>query len=138
MSRYPPSIDILGDPPELVTEKISESPVRAQRPATGDTLSHYRGDSFVTPGQAATSETGSTHNYGPSQFSSKYNAPSEVSSSSGREQAWGSGLTQHKDGRVTLLPPPEERVIKLPLRYDNIGAPAHPSPAIVGQMHHRI
>ncbi|KAF8336218.1 hypothetical protein F5887DRAFT_577813 [Amanita rubescens] len=136
-SRYPPSIDILGDPHESVTEKISESPVHTLRPTTGDTLSHYHEDSFIAPRQVATSETGSMHNYGPSQFGSKYNPPSEVSSSSRREQAWGSGLTQHKDGRVTLLPPPEERVIKLPLRYDNIGAPAHPNPAIVAQMHHR-
>ncbi len=85
----------------------------------GDNLSLYRGDSFVVPGQAATSETGSMHNFTPwhnsrlSESGSRYNPPSEVSSSSRRSQVWGTGLVQHKDGRVTLHPPAEERVAEV-------------------------
>ncbi len=134
----PPPIDILGDPLRPQTEGIS--PVRAPRSTMGDILSLY--------GQTATSDNGSTHNSstpwhtsGPSEFGSRYNPPSEVSSSSRREQAWGTGMIQHKDGGVTLLPPAEERVIELPPRYDNIGAPDHLRPEIVAQMrgiHHPI
>jgi hypothetical protein len=128
-NNFPP-VDILGDPPRPETGGLS--PVRAPRSTMGDILSLY--------GQTATSDTGSMHtstpwqNSGPSEYGSRYNPPSDVSSSSRRERPWGSDLVQHKDAGVTLLPPPEERVVELPPRYDNIGAPVRPSPEIVAQM----
>ena len=104
----------------------------------GDILSLY--------GQTATSDNGSTYNStpwqtsGPSEYGSRYNPPSEVSSSSRRGQAWGTGMIQHKDAGVILLPP-AERVVELPPRYDNIAAPDRLSPETVAQMrgiHHPI
>jgi len=133
----PQPIDILGDP--LRPETGGLSPVRAPRSTMGDILSLY--------GQTATSDNGSTYNStpwqtsGPSEFGSRYNPPSEVSSSSRREQAWDTSMIQHKDAGVILLPPAEERVVELPPRYDNIGAPNRLGPEIVAQMrgiHHPI
>ena len=71
------------------------------------------------------SGSGSGGYYRTGDFGSRLDPPPEVLSSPQREP-WdvGSGVIQHEDSGVTLLPPSERRIVELPPRYDNINTPS--------------
>ena len=123
---------------DYILSPYSPEPFVDTRP-TSENVSKWGSGHSATPLFSLTSSemasmspsgSGSGGYYRTSDFGSRFDPPSEVPSSPQREP-WdvgsGTGVIQHEDSGVTLLPPSERRIVELPPRYDNIGTSGRPS-----------